>query len=123
MNAFKLNKKNESWFSNQIYENEQEKEKNKKEYETIIKKLKSDKLENRLEIQYELFKQELNNRKNKKANDLINNEILNQNSNNISENQSIKSFDSSTKISINYQMQQSSINTNHNWNKVKPLLT
>ncbi|WP_342273863.1 hypothetical protein [Spiroplasma endosymbiont of Phycita roborella] len=118
-----MNKKNESWFSNQIYENEQEKEKNKKEYETINKKLKSDKLETRLEIQYELFKQELNNRKNKKANDLINNEILNQNSNNISENQSIKSFDSSTKISINYQMQQSSINTNHNWNKVKPLLT
>ncbi len=122
MNIFKLNKKNESWFSNQICENEQEKEKNKKERETIIKKLKSDKLETRLETQYELFKQELNNKKNKKANDLINDEILNQNSNNISENQNIKNFDSSTKISINYQNQQSSINANHNWNKVKSVL-
>lgn len=63
-----------------------------------------------------------------KPDKIISNETLNHNSNNISENLNIESennkdFDSSIRNTVNNQDPQSSTSSNHNWNKVKCLLT
>ncbi|WP_342257731.1 hypothetical protein [Spiroplasma endosymbiont of Nomada ruficornis] len=116
-----ITKKVESWISNKIYKNEELKEKNKKERDSIIKNLISDKLNTKLQTQYDILKQELDNRKDKTINELLNNKTIN-NSSNI-EPLNVSDFDSDIKNTVNNQGPQSSISSNHNWNKVKCLLT
>lgn len=60
------------WFGNKLYKNKEQKEKLKKERQSIIKNLTSDKLETRLEAQYGILKQKLNIRKEEIPNQLIN---------------------------------------------------
>ncbi|WP_342273430.1 hypothetical protein [Spiroplasma endosymbiont of Acasis viretata] len=115
------------WFGNKLYKNKEQKEKEKKERQSIIKNLSTDKLETKLQTQYEILKQELDNKKEKNPDQLINKNIINHNLNNISQNLNIESenqnFDSSVRDTINQQEQQPSTSSNHNWNKVKRLLT
>ncbi|WP_342254126.1 hypothetical protein [Spiroplasma endosymbiont of Zeiraphera isertana] len=100
----------------------------KKNVEKNIENLTSNKLETKLKTQYDILKQELDNRKDKKLDEIISNETINHNSNSILENSIIKSknnhnFDSSIRNTINQQEQLPSTSSNHNWNKVKCLLT
>ncbi|WP_342273154.1 hypothetical protein [Spiroplasma endosymbiont of Acasis viretata] len=116
-----------SWFRNKYFKSTNQKVKEKKEREAIIKNLTSDKKEIKLETKYKILKQELDNRKEKNTNELSNN-IINHNLNNISENLDIKSennqnFDSSIRNTVNQQEQLLATTSNHNWNKVKCLLT
>lgn len=116
-----------SWFKNKYFKSKDQKEKEKNEREVRIKNLTSDKKEIKLETQFKILKQELNNKKDKNPNKLISNETLNHNSNNISKNLNIKSennhnFDSSIRNTVNQQEQLPKTSKN-NWNKVKCLLT
>lgn len=109
-------KKVESWWYNKLCKNNEKKDKEKKEHQSIIKNLTSDKLETRLQTQYDILKQELDNRKNKNLEELINNNTINYNSNSLLENSSIQSennqdFDSSMRDTINHQEQQPSTST------------
>ncbi|WP_342218589.1 hypothetical protein [Spiroplasma endosymbiont of Amphimallon solstitiale] len=110
-----------SWFSNKYFKNKEQKEKLKKERESIIKNLTSNKTEIKLETQYDILKQELDNRKEKNPDQLISSETINQNSNIESVNN--QNFDSSIRNTVNQQEQLPSTTSNHNWNKVKCLLT
>jgi len=99
----------------------------KNNVEKTIENLTSDKLETKLKTQYDILKRELDNRKDKIPNQLINNHITNHNSNSILENSSVEpennqNFDSSVRDTIN-QSNEASTSSNHNWNKVKCLLT
>ncbi|MBP1526129.1 MAG: hypothetical protein H9Q65_05015 [Spiroplasma ixodetis] len=87
--------------------------------------LTSDKLETKLQTQYDILKQELDNRKENHADELISNNTTNHNSNSILENSSFESlnpnnFDSSIRNTVN-QQNPPSTSSNHNWNKVKCL--
>ncbi|WP_252319133.1 hypothetical protein [Spiroplasma endosymbiont of Lariophagus distinguendus] len=118
-----------SWFKNKYFKNKDQKEKEKNEREARIKILTSDKPETKLETQFKILKQELDNRKNKNPDQLMtNNTTIDHNSNSLLENSSIESennqnFDSFIKNTVNHQDPQPSTNWNHNWNKVKCLLT
>ncbi|WP_339046719.1 hypothetical protein [Spiroplasma endosymbiont of Colias croceus] len=110
-----------SWISNKICKNEELKEKNKKERQSIIKNLTSDKLETKLQTQYDILKQKIDNRKEE-----IPNQLINSNSNSILKNSNIENnqnFDSSIRNTINNQNQQPSTISRNNWNKLKCLLT
>ncbi len=116
------------WFGNKFYKNKEQKEKEKKERQSIIKNLSVDKLETKLQTQYEILKQELDNKKEKNPDKLISNNKINHNSNNVLENSNIESlnpsnFDSSIRNTVNQQEPQTPTSSNHNWNKVKCLLT
>jgi len=109
-------KKVESWWYNKLFKNNEKKDKEKKERQSIIRNLTSDKLETRLQTQYDILKQELDNRKNKNLEELINNNTINHNSNSLLKNSSIQSennqdFDSSIRDIINHQEQQPSTST------------
>lgn len=115
-----------SWFKNKYFKSKGQKEKEKNEREARIKNLTSDKFETKIETQFKILKQELDNRKDKNPDKLISNKTLNHNSNNISENLNIESennqnFDSSIRNTAN-QFSEASTNSNHNWNKIKCLL-
>ncbi|WDA54869.1 MAG: hypothetical protein PPFGHCPK_01350 (plasmid) [Spiroplasma endosymbiont of Drosophila atripex] len=104
---------------------QQETEKNIKK---SIENLTSDKLETKLQTQYDILKQELDNRKDKNHIELISNNTINHNSNTILKNSNIETlkpdtFDKSIRNIINNQELQTSTTSNHNWNKVKCLLT
>ncbi|WP_252320932.1 bZIP transcription factor [Spiroplasma endosymbiont of Lariophagus distinguendus] len=93
-----------------------------------IENLTSDKLETRLQTQYDILKQELDNKKEKNPDQLINKNIINHNSNSsletsIIESKNNQNFDSSIRNTVNQQMPKPSTSSNHNWNKVKCLLT
>ncbi|WP_425382330.1 hypothetical protein [Spiroplasma endosymbiont of Melieria omissa] len=116
------------WFGYKFYKNKEQKEKEKKERQSIIKNLSVDKLETKLQTQYEILKQELDNRKEKNPDQLINKNIINHNLNNISQNLNIESennqnFDSSIRNTVNNQDSQPLTSSIKNWNKVKCLLT
>ncbi|WP_353305725.1 hypothetical protein [Spiroplasma ixodetis] len=107
--------------------------KNKEELEIknnikkTIENLTSDKFETKLQTQYDILKQELDNRKEENPDKLISNNKINHKSNNVLENSSIESlnpsnFDSSIRNTVNQQEQSSTISKS-NWNKVKGLLT
>jgi len=113
------------WFGNKLYKNKEQKEKEKKERQSIIKNLSTDKLETKLETQFNILKQELDNRKEKNPDKLISNNKINHKSNSVLENSSIESlnpsnFDSSIRNTVN-QFNETSTSSNHNWNKVKCL--
>ncbi|MBP1525567.1 MAG: hypothetical protein H9Q65_03140 [Spiroplasma ixodetis] len=100
----------------------------KKNVEKNIENLTSNKLETKLKTQYDILKQELDNRKDKKLDEIISNETINHKSNSVLENSSIESennqnFDSSIRNTINHQNQQPSTISTKTWNKVKCLLT
>lgn len=100
----------------------------KKNVEKTIENLTSDKLETILKTQFKFLKQELDNKKDMKPNKLISNNRINHNSSSILENSNIESenknnFDSSIRNTINNQDPLPSTSSNHNWNKVKCLLT
>lgn len=106
-------KKVESWWYNNLCKNQEKKEKEKKECKSIYKNLTSDKIETKLEAQFNILKQELNNRKNTNIKKLLSNETINYNSNNRLENSSIESennhnFDSSIRNTVNQQEPQPS---------------
>ncbi|WP_342218597.1 hypothetical protein [Spiroplasma endosymbiont of Amphimallon solstitiale] len=63
----------------------------------------------------------MDNRKEKNPDQLISSETINQNSNIESVNN--QNFDSSIRNTVNQQEQLPSTTSNHNWNKVKCLLT
>ncbi|WP_174480305.1 hypothetical protein [Spiroplasma endosymbiont of Danaus chrysippus] len=115
-------------FCNTIGKNKEEKEM-KNNIKKTIENLTSDKLETKLKTQYDILKQELDNRKDKNPEKLISsNKTINHNSNSILKNSSIESennhnFDSSIRNTVNNQDTQPSIISNHNWNKVKCLFT
>ncbi|BET39591.1 hypothetical protein [Spiroplasma ixodetis] len=116
-------KKVESWWYNKLCKNEDKKDKEKKEHQSIIKNLTSDKIETRLQTQYDILKQELDNRKNKNLEELINNNAINHNSNSLLENLSIQlennqDFDSSIRNTVNQQELQSSTNTIYHSNSM-----
>lgn len=100
---------------------------NKNDIKKTIKNLTSDKIETKLETQYEILKQELDNGKSKNPEKLISNNTTNHNSNSILKNSSVKplnpnNFDSSIRNTVN-QSNEKLTSSNHNWNKVKCLLT
>ncbi|MBP1525520.1 MAG: hypothetical protein H9Q65_02520 [Spiroplasma ixodetis] len=96
--------------------------KKKKERQSIIKNLTNDKLETKLQTQYDILKQELDNRKEKNLDQLINKNIINHNLNNISQNLNIESenqnFDSSVRDTINQQEQQPSTSSIYHSNSM-----
>ncbi len=115
-------KKVESWWYNKRYGNTEKNEKEKNQRESIIKNLTSNNLETKLETQFNLLKQELNNRKNKNLDKLlINSKEINHKSNNILKNLNIKplnvnNFDLSVRNTVNNQYQPStSSNINHSY--------
>ncbi|WP_339046216.1 hypothetical protein [Spiroplasma endosymbiont of Colias croceus] len=125
-------KKVETWIKQKINKNKEQKEKNKKERQSIIKNLTSNKteikLETRLQTQYDILKQELDNRKDKNHIELISNNTINHNPNNLLENLTIESesnqnFDWFIRNRVNNQDSQPLTTSNHNWNKVKCLFT
>ncbi|WDA54999.1 MAG: hypothetical protein PPFGHCPK_01480 (plasmid) [Spiroplasma endosymbiont of Drosophila atripex] len=106
--------------------------KNKEELEIknnikkTIENLTSDKFETKLQTQYDILKQELDNRKEENPDKLISNNKINHKSNNVLENSSIESlnpsnFDSSIRNTVNQQEQSSTISKS-NWDKVKGFL-
>ena len=108
------------------------KTKEQQEIEKNIKKtiehLTSDKLETKLQTQYDILKQELDNRKDMKPDKLISNNRINHNSNSIFKNSSVEllkpdTFDKSIRNTVNNQELQPSTISKNNWNKVKYLLT
>ncbi|BDT04338.1 hypothetical protein [Spiroplasma ixodetis] len=114
-------------FCKNLDKNKEEKE-IKNNNKKTIENLTNDKLETKLQTQYDILKQELDNRKDMKPDKLISNNKINHNSNSILENSSIESennqnFDSSIRNTINHLNQQPSTSLNNNWNKVKCLLT
>lgn len=109
-------KKVESWWYNAIFKNQEQKEKEKKEYERTIKNLTSDKKEIRLETQFQILKQKLNNRKYKSATELLNNDPINQNLN--ANPSTINNFDLSTKNAVNDEDQPSTSTTTHHSNSI-----
>ncbi|MBP1525904.1 MAG: hypothetical protein H9Q65_04445 [Spiroplasma ixodetis] len=116
------------WFGNKLYKNKEQKEKEKKERHSLIKNLTSDKQETRLQTQYDILKQELDNKKNKNPYELINSKTIKHNSNNILESPIIESenknnFDSSIRNTVNNQNQQPTTISKNDWNKVKCLFT
>ncbi|WP_338959632.1 hypothetical protein [Spiroplasma endosymbiont of Tiphia femorata] len=68
-------KKVDSWIYNKMFKNQEKIEKDKKEFKTIIRDLTSDKVETQLERQFNILKQELDNRKKQKINKLLSNKI------------------------------------------------
>ncbi|CAB1055236.1 hypothetical protein [Spiroplasma endosymbiont of Danaus chrysippus] len=123
-NIFWLLRKLPFWKN--IDKNKEEKE-IKNNSKKTIENLTNDKLETKLQTQYDILKQELDNRKEKKLNEIISNGTTNHNTNNILENSTIESennqnFDSSIRNTVN-QQNAPSTSSNHNWNKVKCLLT
>lgn len=87
-------KKVESWFYNKWLKNQEKKDKEKKELKSLIKDLTSDKIEIKLQTQFDILKQELDNRKDKKVNELISDETAFQTKNNLNiENKNSKDFD------------------------------
>lgn len=56
-----------------MFKNQEKIEKDKKEFKTIIRDLTSDKVETQLERQFNILKQELDNRKKQKINKLLSN--------------------------------------------------
>ncbi|WP_338973508.1 hypothetical protein [Spiroplasma endosymbiont of Tricholauxania praeusta] len=70
-------KKVESWIYNKIFKNNKDKkEKEKKEVKSVSKDLTSDKLETKLETQFNILKQELDGRKLKTINELMNDKTI-----------------------------------------------
>ncbi|WP_174481581.1 hypothetical protein [Spiroplasma endosymbiont of Danaus chrysippus] len=70
-------KKVESWIYNKIFKNNKDKkEKEKKEVKSVSKDLTSDKLETKLETQFNILKQELDSRKLKTINELMNDKTI-----------------------------------------------
>lgn len=112
-----------SWISNKICNNEELKEKNKEERQSIIKNLTSDKLETKLQTQYDILKQKIDNRKEEIPNQLISNKSNSYLENSIIESKNNQNFDSSIKNTVNNQGSQPSTISANTWNKVKCLLT
>ncbi|WP_252320408.1 hypothetical protein [Spiroplasma endosymbiont of Lariophagus distinguendus] len=140
-----------SWISNKICKNEELKEKKKKERQSIIKNLTSDKLETKLQTQYDILKQKIDNRKEEIPNQLISNKSnsylensniesennlnklisnnkINHKSNSFLKNSSVEqlnpnNFDSSIRNTVNNQELQPSTISANTWNKVKCLFT
>lgn len=110
-------KKVEAWWYNKLCKNNEKKEKEKKQYESIIKNLTSDKLATKLETQFDLLKQELNNTKD----EIFSSETINYKSNNILKKLNIKplninNFDSSVRDTVNNEPQPSiSSSINHSY--------
>ncbi|WP_425380857.1 hypothetical protein [Spiroplasma endosymbiont of Polydrusus pterygomalis] len=109
-------KKVESWWYNKLCKNNEKKVKEKKERQSIIKHLTNDKLETKLQAQYDILKQELDNRKDETINELLNNKIIN-NSSNI-EPLNVNNFDSSIRNTVNQQDPQPSTSTIYHSNSM-----
>lgn len=113
-------KKVESRWFNKMFKNKEEKEKEKKDIESKIENLTNNDLEKRLKTQYDILKQELDNKKNKKINELMNYET-NYNSNSILKNSNIKplninNFDSYIRNTANHESQPLTSKKTHNLN-------
>ncbi|WP_425381415.1 hypothetical protein [Spiroplasma endosymbiont of Polydrusus pterygomalis] len=72
-------KKVESWWYNKKFKNQAKNEREKRERESIIKDLTSDKKEIRLKMQFKILKQEVDNRKVKNSDELISCKTINNN--------------------------------------------
>ncbi|WP_281749759.1 hypothetical protein [Spiroplasma ixodetis] len=109
-------------FCKSIGKNKEEKE-IKNNFKKTIENLTIDKLETKLQAQYDILKQELNLNKNKNVSELISTTIMRHKSNNLLENSSIESennhnFDSIIKKTINNQNQFSTSTGIHHSNLI-----